>query len=490
MVIQENKATDFKIDFNENCKSAYNKIAALELKNAATFIALEKTEHPNNAATAYLEHAKDFMLFFVEEKDADFKWLDQQFETRLKQIEKVDDNSPFKKYLLAQMNLEMCIANGKVGNYFTAFFEVRKANNLLKENQKKFPEFIPNKKGLGLIHCLIGTIPDNYKWGANLFGFEGNLELGMNELWEVRNFTDKTDFYCKTEINFIYVYGLLYMQNDKNKAWLIAKKLWDENPENKLCCFLAANVAQNTAKNEDVISILNQQPNDGAHLEFNYLNYMMGLAMLRKLDPSSTSYFLKFLKANNRRNFVKDGYQKLAWSYLLNNDLVNYKIALQNCKTIGNTVVDADKQALREVNNNEQPVLLLLKARLLCDGGYYKEAIDLLTGHKMDEFKNKKDQVEFVYRVGRIYHDWGFNEKAIPYYFTAIEFGKDLPQHYACNAALNMCLIYEQKGDKANAEKYFKICIAMKNSDFKQGLEQKAKTGLERLKKMKYKFIK
>ena len=87
MVIQENKATDFKIDFNENCKSAYNKIAALELKNAATFIALEKTEHPNNAATAYLEHAKDFMLFFVEEKDADFKWLDQQFETRLKQIE-------------------------------------------------------------------------------------------------------------------------------------------------------------------------------------------------------------------------------------------------------------------------------------------------------------------------------------------------------------------------------------------------------------------
>ena len=383
------------------------------------------------------------------------------------------------------MNLEMCIANGKMGNFFTAFFEVRKANNLLHENQKKFPLFVPNKKGLGLIHCLIGTIPDSYKWGANLFGFEGDLSGGMNELWQVKNYTDKNDFYCKAELNFIYVYGLLFMQNDKKKSWQIAKQIWDESPDNKLYCFLAANVAQNTARNDEVILILKNKPENAAYLNFDYLNYMMGLAMLRKLDPSSTQWFLKYLKANDRRNFVKDGYQKLAWSYLLNNDLTNYSIALQKCKTIGNTTVDADKQALREIKSGEQPNLLLLKARLLCDGGYYKDAIDLMVGHKMQEFKSKKDQIEFVYRVGRIYHEWGFPDKAISYYFTAIEDGKDLPQHFACNAALNLGLIYEQKNEKALAEKYFRQCIAMKNSDFKQSLEQKAKTGLERLKKMK-----
>ena len=142
---QQTHATNLGFDMNENCKNAYNKIISLELKNAESLIALEKKEHPNNAATAYLEHAKDFILFFVEEKEPDFISLDNLFEQRLRQIEQIDDKSPFKKYLLAQMNLEMCIANGKMGNFITAFLEVRKANNLLRDNQKKFPTNMKKK---------------------------------------------------------------------------------------------------------------------------------------------------------------------------------------------------------------------------------------------------------------------------------------------------------------------------------------------------------
>ena len=77
IAFEKTNATDLGFDMNENCKKAYNKIIALELKNAETLIALEKKEHPNNAATAYLEHAKDFILFFVEEKEPDFKSLNK-----------------------------------------------------------------------------------------------------------------------------------------------------------------------------------------------------------------------------------------------------------------------------------------------------------------------------------------------------------------------------------------------------------------------------
>ena len=472
-------------DFNENCKKAYELMVSLQLNKAAELISTEKKQNPKNAVVAYLEHAHDFMIFFVEEKGKDFKTMDAHLNERLNVLEKADDKSPWQKYLIAQMNLEACILNGKMGNYFTALIEVRRANILLNENLKKFPAFIPSKKGLGLIHCLMGTVPEKYKWGANLLGFNGNLQQGMNELWQVKDYADKNDFYCKHELNFLYVYGLLFMQNDKKNSWLIAKKLWDENSQNKLYCFLAANVALSTAQNDAAIAVLKNKPTSPDYLNFDYLNYMMGVALLRKLDATSVDYLEKFLKADDRQNFVKDGYQKLAWAYLLKNDLVNYAKALQKCKTKGNTVVDADKQALREVEAGEQPDLLLLKARLLCDGGYYKEAIDLMAGHKMQEFKTKKDQVEFVYRAGRIYHDWGFADKAIPYYNAAIEYGGDLPQYYACNAALNLGLIYEQKKDKQQAEKFFKLCINSKNADYKNSLEQKAKTGLERLKKMK-----
>jgi tetratricopeptide (TPR) repeat protein len=103
----------------------------------------------------------------------------------------------------------------------------------------------------------------------------------------------------------------------------------------------------------------------------------------------------------------------------------------------------------------------------------------------MADFKIKREQAEFVYRVGRIYHDWGFVDKAIPYYVEAYNQGKDIPQHYSCNSALNLGLIYEQKGNKLLAEKYFLLCINSKNSDFKNGLEQKARAGLQRIKTKK-----
>ncbi|MEN9522786.1 MAG: hypothetical protein RL065_1163 [Bacteroidota bacterium] len=471
-----------KFDFNENCKNAYENIIALKIKKSEAIIEAEKKANPNNPVIAYLEHAHDFIIFFVEEYEADFNLLSANFNKRYDAIEASDDKSPWRKYLMAQMEIEMCIANGKMGNFVSAALESRKANILLTENDKKFPQFTPNKKGLGLIHSLIGTIPEKYKWGASLFGFSGNLTQGMNELLEVKSYVEKNNFYCKHELNFIYVYGLLYMANDKAQAYNLSQQFFKENPDNLLYCFLAANVAQASAHNDEAISILLKKPSAPEYLHFDYMDYMLGVSYLRKLDPAASAWLEKFSKYNTRRNFVKEGYQKLAWSYLIANDKVKYNKAIKDCKTIGNTTVDADKQSLREIEAQENPNVLLLKARLLCDGGYYEKGINLLAGHKMAEFKIKREKAEFVYRVGRIYHDWGFPDKAIPYYLEAFNQGKDIPQHYSCNSALNLGLIYEQKGNKILAEKYFLLCINSKNSDFKNGLEQKARAGLQRLK--------
>ncbi|MEY4876917.1 MAG: hypothetical protein RL708_2066 [Bacteroidota bacterium] len=478
-------ATTVKFDFNENCKNAYEQIIALKIKKAEGFIAIEKKTNPSNPAIAYLEQAHDFMIFFVEEYEKDFETLNDNFNKRYSTIEAADDKSPWRKYLLAQMEIEMCIANGKMGNYVSAALQSRRANILLTENDKKYPQFTPNKKGLGLIHCLIGTIPEKYKWGASLFGFSGNLIQGMNELIEVKNYVEKNNFYCKHELNFIYVYGLLYMANDKPSAYKLSQQFFKENPDNLLYCFLAANVAQATAHNDEAISILLKKPATPEYLHFDYMDYMLGISYLRKLDPASSIWLEKFSKYDTRRNFVKEGYQKLAWSYLIFNDIEKYKKAIANCKTKGNTTVDADKQSIREIEAQENPNVLLLKARLLCDGGYYEKGINLLAGHKMADFKLKREQAEFVYRVGRIYHEWGFVDKAIPYYVEAYNQGKDIPQHYSCNSALNLGLIYEQKGNKPLAEKYFLLCISSKNSDFKNGLEQKARAGLQRIKTKK-----
>ena len=71
--------------------------------------------------------------------------------------------------------------------------------------------------------------------------------------------------------------------------------------------------------------------------------------------------------------------------------------------------------------------------------------------------------------------------EAINFYKETIEKGKNETFYFSPKSALQLGLIYEKKGDKKQASKYFQSCIDMQNHLYEQSLEQKAKAGLERL---------
>ncbi len=58
---------------------------------------------------------------------------------------------------------------------------------------------------------------------------------------------------------------------------------------------------------------------------------------------------------------------------------------------------------MKDAQGGRWPNELLLKARLLDDGGYFHEALQLLNGKSSSSFKEAADQLEFVYRLGRLY---------------------------------------------------------------------------------------
>ena len=91
-------------------------------------------------------------------------------------------------------------------------------------------------------------------------------------------------------------------------------------------------------------------------------------------------------------------------------------------------------------------------------------------------------KLEYEYRRARVYHETGRLEDALLQYDKAIETGRDLDFYYACNAALQSGLIYEQTGNLDLSEKYYRMCLDMSPSDYQTSLHQKAKAGLNRLK--------
>ena len=147
---------------------------------------------------------------------------------------------------------------------------------------------------------------------------------------------------------------------------------------------------------------------------------------------------------------------------------------------MGSIETDADKQALKEAQSGRWPNELLLRARLLDDGGYYVRALQLFSGKTASSFSDPTDLLEYYYRTGRIYDALNRTDEAMKAYEEALRLGENRREYYGARASLQIGYIYEIRGDKKGALLYFRKVLEMKSHDYKNALDQKAKAGIER----------
>jgi len=471
-------------EWSELATKAYNRTINLRLNEAAVFAERMEMEEPNNLVRLSIENYIDFFKVYINENDQEFERLEPNKDARLERLEdEGDKSSPWHLYLQADIRLQWALARLKFEEYPTAFFETNKAFKLLSKNVDKFPSFMPNKKDLGILHAIVGTIPDNYKWAVEwISSMEGTIAEGKQEIQEVIDYAKVNDFPFEEEIYVFYSYLLLHLDNDDKKSWQVVNESHLDPETNPLAAFIIANVAMRTGRNDYAIEVLENRPGGRAFQPFYYLDYMLGLCKLRRLDGNADVYLQKYTSRFRGKNFIKDAYQKLAWHQLINSNTQGYRDNMTLVKSKGFTIVGGDKSALNEAEDGSLPDQTLLKARLLFDGGYNDRAYKLLNSKSPSSFATAKNQLEYQYRLGRIAHALGKQQAAINAYQKAIDQGRNEPWYYACRAALEMGKLYEEKGDKIMALKYYKDCQTIKPSEHRTGLHQQAKTGVNRVK--------
>ena len=79
---------------------------------------------------------------------------------------------------------------------------------MLEENKILFPEFNLNNKGLGLLHTLLGAIPDEFSWILNMTNLNGDIALGIQELNLVLNDTNLLMYEQETISLYTYHFDL------------------------------------------------------------------------------------------------------------------------------------------------------------------------------------------------------------------------------------------------------------------------------------------
>eukprot|EP01133_Synstelium_polycarpum_P011275 gene11275-13157_t len=471
-------------DFNANCQKAYKSIFELRLNAARQLIASEKEVHPENSIVPLLENYVDYFYLITTENKADFDKFKERKSERLDRIEDDKDrNSPYYLYAQAEVNLQWALLRGKYGEYFTAAREIKRANSLLNDNSKKFPGFHLNLKGLGLINAFLGNLPDGLlKSTLSTFGIKGNLQTGIAMLDKLAESLPKSTFEpFYEEVVFYYAYVLIDIAHSPSAYSKTMKFTARIEDTSLLKSYLQAYVCAKSGHNDEAISILSQRPSGGTYQAFPYLDLLMGTAKLNKLDYSAGTYFNRFLALNKGVNYIKDANLHLAWVALLKGDTGAYSAFLAKVKNSGYTYIEKDKQALNEAAA-PGPMIELLKARLLFDGGYFAKASEVLSTLKTDNMV-AKNKTEFYYRRGRVNDELGKDEDALSDYQEAINNGKNLKYYFAANAALQMGKIYEKNKNVSKAKASYNTAIAMKDHEYESSIESQAKAGLKRLNK-------
>lgn len=477
-------ATNFHFNYNINARQAYQLVLNFKFKEAQNILDILKKDDPYNLVVHHIENYIDLFTIYSGEGGKSLKEFKEFRSHRLEMVKKGDEKSPYYLFVQAEIRLHSSLIRWKYSDYFGAFQDIVKANKLLSENEKLFPDFVANKKDLGILHAVIGTIPDGYKWSVKLIGgLNGTIEEGMKELGQVLGYAQKQDFVFKQETQILYALLTLYLKNKKEEAWKLINTYKLTPSESPLFCYIIATVAMAAGKNDQAIQVLSKKPVGKDFFPLHSLDFMLGLAKLRNLDLSSETHFKYYIDNFKGKILIKTCYQKLAWLEAIKGNKNGYAQLMQKCFSAGNEETEDDKQAMLEAEQKIVPHPALLKSRLLYDGGYLSKAKEILDKYAIADFSSKKDQLEFIYRKGRVHQGLNLDQSAINNYLQTINLGITEPYYFACNAALQIGYIYENQNQLEKAKYYYNRCLNIHPKEYRTSLHHQAKAGLNRIKK-------
>lgn len=471
-------------DFNENCKEAYHEIIQLRVDDARQLIEQEKKINPENLTPYFLEnYIGTFKLLFNGDRSDYEKYLNLS-DKRLSRIKKGSSDSPYYLFFQSVMNLQTAACKFKFGDKVSSFWYIRRAYLQIIENKSKYPHFGPNKIIMGPMQALIGSIPSNYRWAIRLLGFkEGSIARGLKLMHAFLTEDQGEENFFKQEAVFYYVYMVFYLKHQPDSAIAIIKRRGLDLKNNALYAFMAANLYMNDHAAAEAMKILKERQHSSAYLDIPVMHYELATAYLYHLElDNALKEYKNFLKDYKGGLYAKDALFKISWIYFLKGNKAESIKYRDLVLSKGSSVTDADKVAVRTVKNNQWPDKTILKARLLFSGGYFEEALHQLLSRSVEDYKSLVDKVEYTYFLARIRDEMGMDDQALLLYKATIEGGQSLPEYFAARAALQTGFIYEKRGEVQKAITYFQKCLDMPNKEYKESLDQRAKSGINRLK--------
>ena len=440
-------------------------------------------EAATNGIRIFLDDYADMLRLVSSDDDQVFATINDREDDRLDALKKLDDNSPWKRVIQAEIRLHWAFTKLKFGKEINACWDVIRAYKLLAENQKLFPDFLPTYKSLGTLHVMIGSVPDNYVWVANLLGLHGNIKQGQQELLRAQQ-----DPIFRLEAQLIDLMVRAYVLKFTDADGQHLQELVSEKPDNLLLHFFGATIEQKNGHGEQALRYLSNCPTGKSYLPLPIIENILGDIYIQKGEyATSEVHFQQFLSTYKGQNFLKDTYYKLFLCHWLANEPDGKARAfLQNVMRVGRTTVESDKVAQKfaeaYLKKGVSPnYKVLMRARLSSDGGFTDTALTYLRPYNEAKFPITAEKAEYNYRMGRIFQRRNDPDAAIPYLNRALALSEPGQLSFGATSALQLGYIYQQKNDRTRARSFFEKALSFKRHEYKNSVDNKAKAALSQL---------
>lgn len=470
--------------FSDSLRLSYEYISALKISEGQKILTSLSSKKQNSIWIPYEKNFSDFLEVFTGEDRSLYNSRQQDISNRYNQIEAQPENNPYRLWMLANLNLQSALISAKFGQNLQSAWSMNKAYRQITNNTELFPDFVPNELTLGVLHVLVGIVPEKYRWVLKIFSMEGTVMQGQKEIYSALNKSLLYPQYhfLKNEALFYLSYISLNLSPKHQNLHELMLQLNKVGDQNLMMSFLKVEILIKTGKSAEALAFLNKISNMKGYYPFYLLYYLKGDCLLKKLDISADSDYRYFLHHYKGVNYIKDAWRKRAWVALLRGDTLGYHHLMDSVLVKGANIIGPDKQAFQEAEEGKVPNLLLLRSRLLFDGGYYEKSKKVLNSTTNMPLTTD-EQLERVYRFGRIAQkqsDWTEAKKE---YRRTIVLGRYSKLYFAGNSALKLGEIYEVQDSLKQAAFYYNLCLQLNFQQYRRGIRFTAKESLARVQK-------
>lgn len=478
LFLQTSAESNLKI--TPQCIQAIECISNLKLDKASQLLAEELKLNPNNAYAVLLMDYVDYYQLITSQVYTDYKLLEGHQHKHLQEVRKISKSSPYALYAESEIYLHWAVIKLMHQDYLSGALDLKASYSAIQKNYLLFPKFEPNKKTLGFLKAILGTLPENYNWILGVVGLKGNYSEGLHL---IESYINQYQPMPETKLdiqnaNFYYVL-LHFYYGDKMKAWKHCKSTTDDFAVNPLHCYLRGFIAARTCNNDEAIQVYAKRPKSSEYAPFFEIDLQMGLSKLYRMDTDADIYFKKYVTFYKGKLNMKEAYMKLAWIEWLKGDTSRYKVYRHLSAKYDSHLDDEEKQVANEQQKGILPNPLILKMRLLFDGGYYAQADEVHKTVVVSKLPTTYQQSEFYYRSGRLMQEYKKYSKAITYFTEAIKYGEKQNYVFAPMSTLNLGFVYLELHYPQTAVLYFEKAKTYKNYESKGYVVQRANVGLQ-----------